>query len=93
MGVRIALGAQGRDVIGLVVREGLAIVMPGIAVGAGIAIFAGRWIAPLLFDVSPRDLAVMTSVVATLIVVAITASWLPARRAARVDPSEALRSD
>ena len=93
MGVRIALGAQGRDVIGLVVREGLAIVTPGIAVGAGIAIFAGRWIAPLLFDVSPRDLAVMTSVVATLIVVAITASWLPARRAARVDPSEALRSD
>ena len=93
MGVRIALGAQGRDVIGLVVREGLVVVMPGVAGGASVALYAGRWIAPLLFDVSPRDLSVMASVVVTLIVVAITASWLPALRAARVDPCEALRAD
>jgi predicted permease len=93
MGVRVALGARGRDVIGLVVREGLVIVIPGVAVGAGLSLYAGRWIAPLLFDVSPTDLSVMASVVVTLIVVATTASWLPALRAARVDPSEALRSD
>jgi putative ABC transport system permease protein len=93
MGVRVALGAQRRDVVGLIVREGLKIVLPGVALGAMIALYAGKWIQPLLFDVSPKDASVMISVVATLIVVAITASWVPARRAARVDPNEALRAD
>jgi putative ABC transport system permease protein len=93
MGVRVALGAQGRDVISLIVREGLMIVLPGVALGTAVALYAGRFIAPLLFDVSPKDPSVMTGVVVTLILVAITASWVPARRAARVDPNEALRSD
>jgi predicted permease len=93
MGVRVALGAQGRDVVRLIIREGLKIVLPGVALGAVIALYAGKWIKPLLFDVSPKDPSVITGVVTMLILVAITASWVPARRAARVDPNEALRSD
>jgi predicted permease len=93
MGVRVALGAQGRDVVRLIVREGLAIVVPGVALGAVVALLAGRWIAPLLFAVSPRDPSVITSVIVTLVIVSVVASWIPARRAACVDPNEALRSD
>jgi hypothetical protein len=52
MGVRVALGAQARDVIRLIVREGLTIVLPGIVLGGAIALFAGKWVAPLLFEVS-----------------------------------------
>jgi putative ABC transport system permease protein len=93
MGVRVALGAQARDVVRLVVREGLRVVIPGVALGAIIALLAGRWVAPLLFQVSPTDPPVLVSVVLTLIAVAIAASWIPATRAARVDPNEALRAD
>jgi predicted permease len=93
MGVRVALGAQARDVVRLIVSEGLRIVLPGVVLGALIALVGGRWIAPLLFQVSPKDPRVLTGVVALLITVAIAASWLPARRAARVDPNEALRAD
>jgi putative ABC transport system permease protein len=93
MGVRVALGAQARDVIALVLREGMLIVLPGVALGALIALVTGRWVAPLLFDVSPKDPPVLATVVATLIGVAVIASWLPATRAARVDPNEALRAD
>jgi putative ABC transport system permease protein len=93
MGVRVALGAQARDVIRLIIREGLTIVIPGVALGAIIALFAGRWLAPLLFNVSPKDPAIVSAVLATLVAVAIAASWIPATRAARVDPNEALRAD
>jgi ABC-type antimicrobial peptide transport system permease subunit len=93
MGVRVALGAQARDVITLIVREGLTVVIPGVLLGGVIALGAGRWVAPLLFDVSPKDPGVMVAVVATLVAVAVAASWIPARRAAGVDPNEALRAD
>jgi putative ABC transport system permease protein len=93
MGVRVALGAQARDVVALIVREGLRVVIPGIALGAIIALIAGRWVAPLLFGVSPKDPPVMVSVIVTLIAVAVAASWLPATRAAHVDPNQALRAD
>jgi len=93
MGVRVALGAQARDVIRLIVREGLTIVLPGIVLGGAIALFAGKWVAPLLFEVSPKDPSVLGSVVVTLVVVAVVASWVPATRASRVDPNEALRAD
>jgi ABC-type antimicrobial peptide transport system permease subunit len=93
MGVRVALGAQARDVIRLIVSEGLRIVLPGVALGAVLALLAGKWIAPLLFQVSPQDPPVLVGVVAILVAVAIVASWLPARRAARVDPNQALRAD
>jgi ABC-type antimicrobial peptide transport system permease subunit len=93
MGVRVALGAQARDVIRLIVSEGLRIVLPGVALGAVLALLAGKWIAPLLFQVSPKDPPVLVGVVTILVAVAMVASWLPARRAARVDPNQALRAD
>ena len=93
MGVRVALGAQGRDVVRLVVSEGLRVVLPGVVLGALISLAGGKWIAPLLFQVSPKDPPVIVGVVVTLVAVAVAASWLPARRAANVDPSEALRAD
>jgi predicted permease len=93
MGVRVALGAQARDVIQLIVREGLGVVVPGVVLGAIIALAAGKWVAPLLFQVSPKDPPVLVAVVLTLIAVAIAASWIPAMRASRVDPTEALRSE
>jgi ABC-type antimicrobial peptide transport system permease subunit len=93
MGVRVALGAQARNVISLIVREGLSVVLPGVLLGAVVALVAGRWVQPLLFDVSPTDPSVLVTVVATLIAVSVAASWIPAMRAARVDPNEALRAD
>jgi ABC-type antimicrobial peptide transport system permease subunit len=93
MGVRVALGAQARDVIRLIVREGLTIVIPGVVLGSLAALYAGKWVAPLLFNVSAKDPPVMVGVVLTLLGVAVAASWIPAMRAARVDPNEALRAD
>jgi ABC-type antimicrobial peptide transport system permease subunit len=93
MGVRVALGAQAMDVISLIVREGLRIVIPGVVLGAIVSLIAGKWVAPLLFDVSPKDPPVLVGVILTLLGVAVLASWLPAERASRVDPNEALRSD
>ena len=77
----------------MIVREGLGVVVPGVVLGAIIALAAGKWVAPLLFQVSPKDPPVLVAVVLTLIAVAIAASWIPAMRASRVDPTEALRSE
>jgi ABC-type antimicrobial peptide transport system permease subunit len=93
MGVRVALGARTRDVASLVVGESLRIVAVGVVLGVIAALVAGRWISPLLFEVSPRDPIVLGAVVATLLGVSLLASWIPAVRAARVDPGEALRAD
>jgi predicted permease len=93
IGVRRALGAQAADVARLVVTDGLRLVAVGVLIGVVGAIWASRWVKPLLFDVSPKDPTVYVFVAATLVVVAIAASWIPARRASRVDPSVALRSD
>ena len=91
LGVRMALGAQAADVIRLVVREGIGFGIAGVVIGGAIALGAGRWLAPLLFDVSPRDPVVFVAVSVTLLVVALAASWLPALRASRVEPTRALR--
>jgi putative ABC transport system permease protein len=93
MGVRIALGAQLGDVVRLVVAQGLRHGVGGIVIGGAIALSAARWFKPLLFDESPRDPLVYGIVTAVLLAVAVTASWIPARRAARVDPNVALRSE
>ena len=93
MGLRVALGAESWKVVALIVRQGLQVVVPGIALGSGGALIAGRWIAPLLFNESPKDPRVIATVIAALLLAAIGASWLPARRASRVDANEALRAD
>jgi ABC-type antimicrobial peptide transport system permease subunit len=93
MGVRIALGAQLKDVVRLIVGQGIRHGVAGILIGGVIAFGAARWVKPLLFDVSPRDPVVYAIVTTVLLVVAITASLIPARRAARVDPNVALRSE
>jgi putative ABC transport system permease protein len=93
MGVRIALGAQVRDILLLVVRDGVAVSVIGLALGAGAAIAASGWIAPLLFKESPRDPIVFGAVTLTLLAVAVAASSIPALRAARVDPQKALRAE
>jgi ABC-type antimicrobial peptide transport system permease subunit len=93
LGVRVALGAQAADVVRLVVSDGLRITAVGVAIGTATAFWAGRFVKPLLFDVSPTDPLVFTLVATLLISVATVASWVPALRAARVDPNQALRSD
>ncbi|MBX6365780.1 MAG: ABC transporter permease [Gemmatimonadetes bacterium] len=93
LGVRVALGARVGDVVGLVVRQGLRIGVVGIAIGCVIALAGARWVQPLLFNVSARDPLVFAGVAALLAAVAVVASWLPALRAARVDPTEALRTE
>ncbi|MFN2564055.1 MAG: ADOP family duplicated permease [Gemmatimonadaceae bacterium] len=93
LGVRIALGAQTGDVVRLVVAGGLRVAVVGVAIGAGVALFAGRFIAPLLFDISPNDPFVFGVVAVTLIATAALASLVPAWRATRVDPNVALRTE
>jgi ABC-type antimicrobial peptide transport system permease subunit len=93
MGIRVALGAQVGDVISMVVREGAILGAIGVVIGTGVALVAGRWVKPLLFDISPKDPVVISVVVLLLLGVAVAASWVPARRASRVDPQVALRSD
>jgi predicted permease len=93
IGVRIALGARAANVATLVVTDGLRMTMVGVVTGVVAALWARRWVEPLLFNVSASDPAVFALVAVTLIVVAVAASWIPARRAARVDPNVALRAD
>ena len=93
LGVRVALGASGPDVIRLVVSDGLKVVGTGVVAGLIIAFWASKFLEPLLFRVSAKDPSVFILVATTLIGVAIAASWMPARRASRVDPNVVLRSD
>jgi predicted permease len=93
LGVRVALGAQMGDLVRLVVTEGMKLGAVGVAIGAAIALVSGKWIAPLLFNESPRDPLIFGTVTMVLLLVTLVASLIPARRAARVDPNRALRSD
>jgi predicted permease len=93
LGVRITLGAQVGDVLRLVVGEGVQLGVAGIVIGAVIALSTARWLRPLLFQESARDPIVYALVAAVLLVVAAVASYVPARRATRVDPNVALRSE
>jgi ABC-type antimicrobial peptide transport system permease subunit len=93
MGVRIALGARVADVARLVIGDGLRVVAVGIALGCLLALLAGHWVAPLLFRIAPTDPAVFVAVIAALLLVGAAACAIPALRATRVDPNEALRAD
>ncbi|HEU4631807.1 MAG TPA: ADOP family duplicated permease [Gemmatimonadaceae bacterium] len=93
IGVRVAVGATAGSVVRLVLGDGARVALIGIAAGLGLALLGAPFIADLLFDVSPRDPLVLASVGGGVLLAALLASLLPARRAARVDPVTALRAD
>jgi putative ABC transport system permease protein len=91
VGLRMALGAQRRDVIKLVVRQGMALALIGVAAGLLGAFALTRLLGSLLFGVTPTDAVTFVSVVLGLLAVALLACYIPARRATKVDPLVALR--
>jgi putative ABC transport system permease protein len=91
LGVRMALGATAGDVLGQILREGIALVVAGVLVGLLAAYGATNLLASFLYGVSPRDVVSFTAVPGLLVLVGVLACYLPARRATRVDPMTALR--
>jgi predicted permease len=90
IGVRMALGAQRYDVLRLILGESMILVVAGVAIGIGAALGASRLVATLLYGLAPTDMLTMTVAVVLMIAVSVLAGYLPARRAARVDPLVAL---
>jgi putative ABC transport system permease protein len=89
--VRVALGAGERDVIGLVLREGLLLAVAGILVGLTGAVALTRWLTAFVYGIEALDPSSFVLATAFLVAVAMAASYLPARRAARIQPVDALR--
>ena len=92
IGVRLALGAAGRDVVRVILVDGVRLVAVGVALGLGGAAILGRLLRQFLFDVSAVDPLTFVLIPALLMVVAIAACYVPARRASRIAPLDALRS-
>jgi len=93
IGLRLAVGASPADVVWLFVREGAVLTLVGLGAGLAGALAAGRWLSALLFRVTPADPVTLAIVVCTLAGAAACATYVPARRAAGVDPSDALRAE
>jgi len=93
IGVRVALGAQKRNILVLVIGQGVKLALMGAVVGIGGALAATRLVSNLLFGVTPVDLPTFVGITLLLLAVTVLASWLPAGRAARIDPMVALRQE
>jgi putative ABC transport system permease protein len=93
MGIRAALGARQRDLIGLVIREGLLLVGVGLVLGGTGAALVSRLVSGFLYGVSPTDASVFATVAAVLTAVMLAATFVPARRASKSDPLTALRAE
>jgi putative ABC transport system permease protein len=93
IGVRVALGAQTGDVLRLVVGQGMKLTLLGAALGLVLALALTRVMKSLLFGVSPTDPLTFALITTALILVALTACFIPARRATRIDPMTALRAE
>jgi ABC-type antimicrobial peptide transport system permease subunit len=93
LGVRVALGARSADIVWLVVLQGVRVAATGATIGCALALFASRWVQPLLFRQSATDPATYLEVCAAMLLSALAASAIPAVRAARADPCTALRAD
>ena len=93
IGIRMALGAGQREVLRMVLREVVMLVGIGLAVGFPVAIAGERWIESLLFGMNPSDPATLVGATIVLLAAAALAGYLPARRAAKLDPIVALRHE
>jgi ABC-type antimicrobial peptide transport system permease subunit len=93
IGVRMALGAQRREILALVVGQGMRPIAFGLAAGIATAIGVTRFMTKLLFHVAPLDVTTFVVVTLLLSIVALVACWIPARRATRVDPVTSLRAE
>jgi putative ABC transport system permease protein len=93
IGLRMALGASSTDVSRLVLREGVKLALVGVGLGVAGALLSSRLLESLLYEVEPDDPATLVVIAAVLVGVAVAASYLPARRASRIDPFVALRSE
>jgi putative ABC transport system permease protein len=91
LGIRLALGAEVKNLMAMIIRQSLRPVVAGLAMGIVAAVFAGRLISSLLFGVEAYDALTLTVVAMVIMVVGVTACYIPARRAMRVDPMVALR--
>jgi ABC-type antimicrobial peptide transport system permease subunit len=92
-GIRMALGASSRSILGLVMRDVAALVAGGVAAGIAISLVTGRLLGAMLFGLQPRDPATMAMAAGLLAAVSLAASFLAARRATKVDPMSALRHE
>jgi ABC-type antimicrobial peptide transport system permease subunit len=93
VGLRLALGAEPTSITRMITRQGGLVALAGILAGLAAAFAGSRLIASLLYDISPRDPAVFGAAAVTLLAAALAACWLPARRAANINPLDALRAD
>ena len=93
LGIRVALGAQRGDISRTVLKSSISVVSAGVLIGVGGAIGAGRYLSSLLFGVPPYDALILSVAAVALLTTGLMANWLPARRAARVDPMVSLRAD
>lgn len=93
IGVRLALGARPGEVVSMITREGAALVAAGLALGLAVALAGSRTLETLLYRTPPGEVTAYALAIATLAVAGLVAAWLPARRAAAVDPTVALSSE
>jgi ABC-type antimicrobial peptide transport system permease subunit len=93
LGIRMALGAAPERVIGLVVRRVAGLVGVGLLGGIAVTLWMSRFVETLLFGLTSRDATTLGGAAAVLALIALVAAWLPARRAARIDPARVLRAD
>ena len=93
IGIRLALGAPRGLVLLMVLRRAVMLALIGTAIGAAAATASARWLAALLYEVTPTDPFTYGSIAGLLVMIALVASWLPASRAARLDPTMALRAE
>jgi predicted permease len=93
LGVRLALGAQRRDIISMLLLEAGRLLLAGAAIGTALAYFSGRLLAGFLYGVSTHDARTLLAVTGVLLFCGLAAAYLPARRASRVEPMEALRGE